>query len=129
MEIPKQIIATAHITITGKNALLTGDPRNAAFINWIPCVNGKTLIIFCIADGMTSKGRVAPEKISAGKYKILAATLALFVFLAIPPTNRPMLNVDTIVKSQIPKNKRKEPCILIFQNSIAAGKSVRIDTA
>ena len=81
-----------------------------------------------MAEGITSKGSVAPEKISMGKYKIQAITLALFMFLAIPPTNRPMLNVDTIVKNQLPKNKRKEPCILIFQNSIATGKRVRIDT-
>ena len=92
-----------------------------------PCVNGKIPIIFCMAAGMTSKGSVAPEKISIGKYRIQAATLALLVFFAIPPTNNPILKVDSIVKSQLPKNKRKDPCILIFQNSMAAGNRVIID--
>ena len=59
-------------------------------------------MIFCIAAGITSNGSVVPEKISIGKYKIQAMTLALFIFLAIPPTNRPMLNVDTIVSNQLP---------------------------
>ena len=80
-----------------------------------------------MAIGITSKGSVAPEKISIGKYKIQAITLALFIFLAIPPTNRPILKVDTIVKSQLPKNSKIEPCILIFQNSIATENNVSID--
>ena len=71
-------------------------------------------MIFCIAAGITSNGSVVPEKISIGKYKIQAMTLALFIFLAIPPTNRPMLNVDTIVKNQLPKNKRKETMYFDF---------------
>ena len=74
-------------------------------------------MIFCIAVGITSNGSVAPEKISIGKYKIQAMTLALFIFLAIPPTNRPMLNVDTIVSSQLPKNKSKEPYFPISECS------------
>ena len=85
-------------------------------------------MIFCIAAGITSNGSVVPEKISIGKYKIQAMTLALFIFLAIPPTNRPMLNVDTIVSNQLPKNKSKEPCIFIFQNSIANRNKVSMDT-
>ena len=115
IEIPKQIRVTALMIITGSNAFSSGIPRNAAFISCIPCVNGKTLIIFCIIIGITSKGSVAPENISMGKYRIQAITLALFMFFAIPPTNNPILKVDTIVKSQLPKNKRKEPCIFIFQ--------------
>ena len=98
MEIPKQIRVTAPITTTGIRAFSIGNPRNAAFINWIPCVIGKTLMIFCMETGITSKGSVVPEKISMGKYKRQAITLAVFIFLAIPPTNRPMLNVDTIVQ-------------------------------
>ena len=78
--------------------------------------------------GITSKGSVVPEKISMGKYKIQAITLALFIFLAIPPTNNPILKVDTIVKSQLPKNNSKAPCILISQNSMAARNRVSIET-
>ena len=81
-----------------------------------------------MATGITSKGSVAPEKISMGKYRIQAITLALFMFLAIPPTNKPILKVDTIVKNQLPKKSRKEPCTSIFQNNMAAGNKVSIDT-
>ena len=128
IEIPKQIRVTALITVIGSNAFSSGIPRNVAFINCIPCANGRTPIIFCIITGITSKGSVAPEKISMGKYRIQAITLALFMFFAIPPTNNPILKVDTIVKSQLPKNKRKEPCIFTFQNSITAKNKVSIDT-
>lgn len=89
---------------------------------------GKTLTIFCISAGITSNGSVAPEKISIGKYKIQAITLALFEFLAIPPTIIPILRTDTIVSSQLPKNANHEPLILTFHISIAAGIRVSIDT-
>ena len=76
--IPVQTIATADITTTGSHQFSAGKPRNADFISSIPCVNGNMLTIFCIMGGITSKGRVAPEKISIGKYKMQAITLALF---------------------------------------------------
>ena len=43
--------------------------------------------------GITSKGSVAPEKISMGKYKRQAITLAIFSFFAMPPTSIPMLKI------------------------------------
>ena len=86
------------------------------------------LTIFCITVGITSNGSVAPEKINMGKYKMQAITLALFEFFAIPPTIIPMLRVDTIVISQLPKNASQEPLILTFQISIAVGTRVSIDT-
>lgn len=118
---------TALITVSGSSALSIGNPRKSAFINCIPCVNGKNPITLCMTAGRTSKGIVAPEKISMGKYIIQPMMLALFVFFAIPPTSKPILKVDIIVNSQLPKNKRIEPCSLIFQNNIAAGNNVNID--
>ena len=99
---------TALRTVTGSSAFSIGNPRNAAFMSWIPSVSGKRQTSFCIAAGITSKGSVVPEKISMGKYKIQAVTLALFVFLASPPTSKPILSVDSIVKSQLPKNREGE---------------------
>ena len=126
--IPKQIIIMVPITAMGKRTFSVGNPRNVAFINCMPCVNGKIPIIFCIATGITSNGSVAPEKISMGKYKRHEITLALFIFLATPPTSKPILNVDTIVSIQLPKNKIKEPCIDIFQNTTPTRNKVSIDT-
>lgn len=122
------ITVTAAITATGIHPFFVVKPRKADFISSMPCVSGKTLTIFCIAGGITSKGSVVPEKISIGKYKTQAITLALFEFFATPPTIIPILNVDTIVKSQLPKNAGSEPFILTFHISIAAGKRVIIDT-
>lgn len=76
--IPVQTIATVDIIMTGSHLFSSGKPRNADFISSIPCVNGNMLTIFCIMGGITSKGRVAPEKISIGRYKMQAITLALF---------------------------------------------------
>ena len=77
---------------------------------------------------MTSKGNVAPENISIGKYNTLAITLAVLVFFAMPPTIIPMLKVDTIVSSQLPRNPVHEPYILIFQNIVPATIKVTTDT-
>ena len=74
-EIPKHINMTAPITTTDSRTFSVGNPRNVTFINWIPCVIGKILIIFCIATGITSNGSVVPEKIRIGKHKIQAMTL------------------------------------------------------
>ena len=79
------------------------------FISCMPWVKGNTLIIFCTLSGITSKGRVAPEKISMGKYSTQAITLAFLVFLAIPPTIMPMLNVESTVRSQLPANPPQKP--------------------
>ena len=97
------------ITIIGNMELSSVTPRNIAFISWIPWVRGNTLIIFCMISGMTSKGNVAPEKMSMGKYRIQAITLALLAFLAIPPTIMPILNVERTVRSQLPINPIQEP--------------------
>lgn len=121
------MIVTAAITTIGNQAFSIGKPRKADFINRIPCVIGKTHTIFCITAGITSKGSVAPEKINIGKYRIQAITLALFEFFAIPPTIIPILRVDTIVSSQLPKYADHEPRILTFHISIAVGMSVSID--
>lgn len=118
-----QIIATAAMTAMGNHMFPSFRPRKADFISLMPCVRGKTLTIFCIAAGMTSKGRVAPEKISIGKYNMHAITLALLEFFATPPTIIPMLSVEIIVSSQLPVNAAKEPVILTPQKSIAAGSS------
>ena len=74
---------------------------------------------------MTSKGRVVPEKINIGKYNKQAITFALFEFFAIPPTIIPILKVDIIVNSQLPKNVNHEPCIVTFQKIIATGIKVK----
>lgn len=60
--------------------------------------------MLCTTFGIASSGSVAPENIKVGKYKIQAITLALFVFLATPPTIIPILKVETIVSVQLPKN-------------------------
>lgn len=72
--------------------------REALFKSFIPCVNGNKSATFCNACGITSYGSVAPEKISIGKYKILATTLAILVFLATPPTINPILNIEIITR-------------------------------
>ena len=107
--IPEQARVTHSITRMGNVKCSTDRPRNADFISWMPWVKGNTLIIFCTLSGITSKGRVAPEKISMGKYSTQAITLALLAFLAIPPTIMPMLNVDSTVRSQLPANPPQEP--------------------
>ena len=55
------------ITQTGSRTFPVLIPRKVFFIIVIPCVNGKKLTIFCIAHGITSMGRVVPEKTSSGK--------------------------------------------------------------
>ena len=55
------------ITHTGSSTLPVSAPMKAFFIIVIPCVSGKRLTIFCIAPGITSSGRVVPEKTSIGK--------------------------------------------------------------
>ena len=122
------MIVTITITTIGNQVFGVGKPRKVDFISWIPCVIGKTLTIFCITAGITSKGSVAPEKINIGKYKIQAITLALFEFFAIPPTIIPILRVVTIASNQLPKNANQSPLILTFHISIAVGISVSIDT-
>ena len=78
--IPPQIIIRATMTIRGSQATSIGKPREAAFSNLIPCVSGRISAILCNAVGITSYGRVAPEKINMGKYKTLATILATFMF-------------------------------------------------
>ena len=99
---------TDDITTIGSHIFAAGKPRNVNFISQIPWVSGKTLTIFCIAVGITSKGSVAPEKINIGKYRTQAITLAFFEFFAMPPTIIPILKVDIIVRSQLPKNVLSE---------------------
>ena len=115
------MIVTASITRTGSHTFESGVPKKAAFISWIPCVIGKNCTTVCIPFGITSKGRVAPENISIGKYRIQAITLAVSAFLAIPPTIIPILKVETIVKDQLPINVSHDPCTSTFQKSIATG--------
>ena len=67
-------------TTTGIQICSTNCPKEVAFISWIPWVSGNRETIFCITPGMTSKGSVAPENISIGKYSALAITLAIFSF-------------------------------------------------
>ena len=43
---------TALITTNEIRGFSIGNPRNAVFINWIPCVIGKTLMIFCMETGI-----------------------------------------------------------------------------
>ena len=93
-----QITASAAITIIGTKTLSTGSPKEAALSSFIPWVKGSTSATFWSAGGMTSYGNVAPEKISMGKYNILAIIPAIFVFGATPPTIIPMLNIDNITK-------------------------------
>lgn len=62
-----------------------------------------------------------------GKYRMKAITLALFVFLEIPPTIIPRESVDISVSSQLPKKAGKEPCIVTFQNSFATNASISKD--
>ena len=126
---PKQRIVTPSITRTDSHILWNGVPKKVAFISWMPCVMGKNCTIFCIVFGITSNGKVAPEKISIGKYKIQAITLAVLAFLATPPTIIPMLKVEIIVKSQLPIKAIHDPCISTFQNSIATGITVARETA
>ena len=75
--IPEQARVTHSITRMDNVKYSTDRPRNADFISWMPWVKGNTPITFCIISGITSKGRVAPEKISKGKYSTQAITLAL----------------------------------------------------
>ena len=107
--IPEQTSVTAKKKKMGNVKCPTDRPKNADFISWMPWVIGNTPITFCMISGITSKGRVAPEKISMGKYSTQAITLALLVFLAIPPTIMPMLKVESTVRSQLPANPPQEP--------------------
>ena len=108
--IPEQAKVTHSITMIGNKEFSTVRPRNVAFIIWMPWVKGNTLIILCMASGIISKGKVAPEKMSMGKYRTQAITLALLAFLAMPPTIMPMLNVERTVRSQLPANPLQAPC-------------------
>ena len=58
-----QITAISSIKITAPVTLSVGSPSVTFFSIFIPCVNGRTFTIFCIKSGITSYGRVAPEKI------------------------------------------------------------------
>lgn len=62
-----QSAARPTITHTGSSTLPVSAPMKAFFIIVIPCVSGKRLTIFCIVRGITSSGRVVPEKTSIGK--------------------------------------------------------------
>ena len=93
-----QMMTIVAIKTTGNRILSTSNPKEAAFISFIPCVRGKMFANFCNIAGITSYGNVAPENISIGKYNTLATTPAIFVFGAMPPTIMPMLNMDTITK-------------------------------
>ena len=92
---PVHKMVTVPMTAAGIQTASVCIPREAAFISCIPCVSGKRATIFCMVSGITSKGSVAPEKTSMGKYSRQAMTLAIFSFFAIPPTIIPMLKVET----------------------------------
>ena len=77
---PEQITVTASITNSGIHTFESGVPKKVDFISWMPCVIGKNCTIVCIPFGITSKGKVAPENMSIGKYRIQAITLAVLVF-------------------------------------------------
>ena len=98
MAMPPQTTVTTAMIAIGNQTDSNGRPNEVAFSNLIPCVKGKTSAIFCNADGITSQGKVAPEKMSIGKYRRLAATLAVFVSGATPPTISPMLNIENITE-------------------------------
>ena len=104
-----QITAITNIIRTETKTLPFSKPKEAVFNNLIPCVKGKIFEIFCKAVGMISYGKVAPENISIGKYRILAIIPAILVFGAIPPTISPILNMDTITKKYPPRNVTIEP--------------------
>ena len=57
----------ASMTQIGGRMLPGPMPRNAFFIIVMPCVSGKAPTTVCMAFGMTSRGRVVPEKRSMGK--------------------------------------------------------------
>ena len=50
---------------------------------------------------------------------MLAMLPADLLFLAIPPTISPILNIDNITKKYVPKNWSIFPFILKFQNTFA----------
>lgn len=96
-----------------------GKAKKVHFNSLIPCVNGSTSAIFCNAVGITSYGKVAPEKISIGKYRILATVLAILVLGDIPPTIIPILNIDNMTRTNERKNFQNEPIILKSKNNVA----------
>ena len=85
MAIAVQMAVTASMTQTGRRIFPWASPKKVFFIRVMPWVRGNRLTSFCMAWGITSTGRVVPEKISMGKYKTDAITLACLEFLAIPP--------------------------------------------
>ena len=98
-------------------------------MSWMPCVNGKSFTTPCIASDMTSRGRVAPEKTSMGKYKMQATMLAYLASFATPPTIKPILNVNATARSQLPPKAKREPSILTSQITAAASAKVSRDAA
>ena len=126
---PVHKMVTVPMTAAGIQTDPVCIPREAAFISCIPCVSGKRETIFCTVSGITSKGSVAPEKTSIGKYSRQAMTLAIFSFFAIPPTIIPMLNVETRVRSQLPRNAAGLPGSLTPHKTAPMGKTSAIDTA
>ena len=74
-----------------------------------PSGRGNRLTAFCMIRGMTSSGSVVPEKISIGKYSREAIIPACLEFFATPPTSIPMLKVESMVSSQLPRNAGTEP--------------------
>lgn len=97
------------MTNTDNHKESTAIPNDAAFISRMPCVSGNTITTFLNGSGMISNGNVVPEKINIGKYNALAITLAIFAFLAIPPTIMPILRIDSTVRIQLPINANRFP--------------------
>lgn len=114
---PEQITVTPSITRTGRIGLGIESPKNVAFISSIPCVNGKSRTTLCMAFGITSIGSVVPENTSMGKYRMEAMTPARLLFFATPPTSMPMLRVEIMVKSQLPRKAGRLPINRMFQKS------------
>ena len=111
---------TPIITPTVPMAFSATIPKNVSFISATPIVNGKKRTAACIAFGRISSGTVVPEKINMGKYSIQAITLACLLFLAALPTSNPMLSVESMVSSQLPKNASPFPRSCTRQKTVAA---------
>lgn len=123
-----QTTAMPTIIITGITMSDAGKPREAALRSLMPCVSGRISDIFWRADGITSYGSVAPEKINIGKYKMLAITPAILVFGATPPTIMPMLNIDSMTNRYPPRKSLQEPNRENPKNILAAANKRTNDT-
>ena len=110
-------IAVHTIVITANKTMIpitdsTCVPIEAAFISLIPCVNGNTDATFCNPEGNNSNGIVAPDKNSIGKYTRLVTAFVAFTVLHRLAISKPILNMETNVKSHAPIKKTAFPFIL-----------------